>query len=65
MEIIQKLDKMCLNENFHIYSNLNWRPPWKSGLTPKSTKPKVVRYAIIQMSQWFSGLTHSSLKAFN
>ena len=34
-----------------------WRPPWKSGLTSKTTKARVVLYAIIQSPQWFSYLT--------
>ena len=44
---------------------LNWRPPKKSELTPKTAKAKVVRYAIIQSPQWFSALTHFSLEASN
>ena len=44
---------------------LNWRPPRKSGLTPKTTKARVVRYVIIQSPQWFSGLTHSSSEGSN
>ena len=40
-----------------------WRPQRKSRLTPKTTKARVVRNAIIQSSQWFSELTHSSSEA--
>ena len=43
----------------------NWQPPRKSGLTPKATKTRVVRYAIIQSFQWFSELTYSSSEASN
>ena len=43
----------------------NWWPPRKSGLTPKTTKARVVRYAIIQSPQWFSELTHSSSQGSN
>ena len=45
------------------YIQVNWRPPRKSGLTPKSTKTRVVRYAIIKSSQWFTNLTHTSSEA--
>ena len=45
--------------------NINWRPPRKSGYTPKTTKVRVVSYAIIQSHQWFSELTHSSSEASN
>ena len=37
-----------------------WRPPRKSGLNPKTTKARVIHYAIIQSPQWFWELTHSS-----
>ena len=39
-----------------------WRPAKKSGLTPKTTKAKVIWYAIKQSPQWFSELPHSSLE---
>ena len=39
---------------------IKWRPLRKSGLTHKTTKAMVIRYAIIQSPQWFSELTHSS-----
>ena len=42
-----------------------WRPPRKSGLTPKIAKARVVRYAIVQSPQWFLELTHSSSDASN
>ena len=47
------------------YKILNWRPPRKNGLTPKTTKARIVRYAISQSLQWFSELTHSSSEASN
>ena len=40
-----------------------WRPPSLSALTPKTTKARVVCYVMIQLPQWFSGLTYSSLEA--
>ena len=45
------------------YQTNKWRSPRNSGLTPKTTKARVVRYAIIQSLQWFSELTHSSSDA--
>ena len=36
-----------------------WRHPRKSGLTPKTTKARIVHYTIIQSPQWYSELTHS------
>ena len=46
-----------------VNSLYNWKPMRKSGLTPKTTKVRVIRYAIIQSPQWFLGLTHSSSEA--
>ena len=47
-------------ESMYMYFKSIWRPPRESGLTPKITKARVIRYAIIQSPQWFSELTHSS-----
>ena len=48
---------------YWFYNLKIWRPSRKSKLTPKATKARVVRYAIIQSPQCFSGLTHSSSEA--
>ena len=40
-----------------------WRPPRKSGLTPKTAKGKIVHNAIIQSPQSLLELTHSSSEA--
>ena len=42
---------------------ITWRSPKKSGLTPRTTKAKIIRYAIIKSLQWLSELTHSSSEA--
>ena len=47
----------------HGLNEDNGRPPSLSELTPKTTKTRVVCYAIIQSPQWFSELTHSSSEA--
>ena len=54
---------ILLCHGFKHSSNCIWRHPRKSGLTPKTTKVMVVRYAIIQSPQCFSELTHSSSEA--
>ena len=52
--------------NFNLYNKLKlkkykqsdwviWKPPKKSGLTPKTTKARIVRYAIIQLPNSFRG----------
>ena len=52
------------NDNYQIVHSKIWRPPRKSGLTPKTIKARVIHYAIIQSPQRFSKLTHSSSEVF-
>ena len=48
-----------------LFIKVKYRSSRKSGLTPNTTKARVVRYAIIQTLQWFLELTHSSSEASN
>ena len=44
-----------------VFINLIWRPP--NGLTPKTTKARIVRFEIVQSPHSFSELTHTSSEA--